>query len=150
MTGNIASRISAILNDNPEKVILRFLDKRGSCIQSLTANQLHKMACNLASALNKRGIYKHPLIIAMDTSPDFIISLLACFYAGIIIVPVPIPRPGAHINRLEGIIDDCRPGAILCSKESAPYLQNYLDSLEQRSNCLLIKVETFSSHEQGG
>lgn len=62
----------------------------------------------------------------METGPDFLAALLGCFYAGAVAVPAPEPRPGASLDRLQGIVSACRPAAIVASAKVASQLRDQL------------------------
>ena len=55
------------------------------------------------------------LPLVFEPGPDFVEALFGCFYAGIAAAPAPAPRPGASLDRLEGIFATLGARQILTS-----------------------------------
>lgn len=93
-----------------------------------------RLACSLPDPSS--GIDK-ALLVYQETLP-FIISFLACTYAGIVPIPVPYVRGGRQQDRLSAILRDAKAGVVLCTEATVPHL---LKSLPADESPLLLATD---------
>mgnify|MGYP001942013001 CR=1 FL=1 len=98
---------------------LRFHAHDGS-EQVVTFGMLASRARALAARLQQEYAPGSTALILYPSGVDYVITLLACFYAGIIGVPVNLSGP-ARVKRvlakLDAIAEDCQPTVILTGAE---------------------------------
>lgn len=123
---SIAQVIRARLADTPGTVRMRYLARGEEETATLTCAEIDEAGCRVASGLLAAGLAGKRILLVMETGPDFLAALLGCFYAGAVAVPAPEPRPGASLDRLQGIVFACRPAAIVASAKVASQLRDQL------------------------
>jgi acyl-CoA synthetase (AMP-forming)/AMP-acid ligase II len=80
---------------------------------TMTRGELKQASLNLSAELQKLCPQcGERVILAYTPGLDFIVSLLACFDAGLIAVPVALPKRGKS-EGYEAIVNDCKPSLIL-------------------------------------
>lgn len=106
--------------------------------------ELDLRAARLAGRLRRHGLHGTPVLLALPTGCSYVVSFLACLYAGA--VPVPgYPAAGSlHAARLAHIGRDCGAGAILVSGGGAG--GRAAQSLAAELDCLLM---TAAADEDG-
>ncbi|MEO8306928.1 MAG: fatty acyl-AMP ligase [Pseudomonadota bacterium] len=75
--------------------------------RSITWAQLDERAAGMAAALHRHGVGGKPVLLALPSSLAFVESLLGCWYAGAVAVPVSLPRHPRTQQRLERIASHC-------------------------------------------
>jgi acyl-CoA synthetase (AMP-forming)/AMP-acid ligase II len=70
---------------------------------------LGRRARAIGTALLRRGLTGHRVLVLLPPGADYVDTLLGCLYAGVVAVPLP-PGPSA---RLLDIADDVRPAAVI-------------------------------------
>ena len=106
----------------PDRTAFRFIAGDGTTT-SIDYGNLAKRATRLSAGLAEISRPNDRILLVFQQSLDFIIAFQACQMAGLIPVPVSPPRGREHNNRLEGIIADCQPRAILTHHDRAKALR---------------------------
>ncbi|MBP3325582.1 MAG: AMP-binding protein [Coprococcus sp.] len=76
---------------------------------------LYKVECT-AYLLSKQYKKGDRVMLVFPSGIDFVVAILACFYAGIIAVPCHKPNPNRTGDKVDAIIGNCHPVAILTSE----------------------------------
>lgn len=98
----------------PDKVAFRFLSKQGLEVDTPTYSVLARQVCEMGGGLLARGLLPgQPVVLACGKPAEFIRGFLAIVHAGGIAVPVPVN--GLRRGRLEHVLSDCNPFALLLS-----------------------------------
>jgi acyl-CoA synthetase (AMP-forming)/AMP-acid ligase II len=105
---------------------MRYLARGEEETAALTCAEIDEAGCRVASGLLAAGLAGKRILLVMETGPDFLAALIGCFYAGAVAVPAPEPRPGASLDRLQGIVSACRPAAVVASAKAAIQLRDQL------------------------
>lgn len=101
----------------PDQLAYRFLQDGRDNELTITFAQLD-IAVRAASATLQR--YCAPgdrVLILLKPGLDYVIGFLGCLYAGLIAVPAYPPGATKTLDRLDGILGDCRPAAALTTRE---------------------------------
>lgn len=77
----------------PDRMALRWLSQ-GKCAASFTYAELHAAARTVAAALQREDVAGRNVLVQAE-GLDFVLALIACFYAG----AIPVPAHQAAINR---------------------------------------------------
>jgi amino acid adenylation domain-containing protein len=94
----------------------------------ITYMELNRQSNKLANSLIERGVKRQDrVIIFLKRSTEHIISFMGIIKADAIYVPVD---PCAPANRTRTIVEDCRPAAIICNKETVYSLDETLFEVE--------------------
>jgi acyl-CoA synthetase (AMP-forming)/AMP-acid ligase II len=102
--------------ESPDRLAYSFLLDGERETAELTCGTLdaraRAIAATLQATLNPgdRGLLLFPPGI------DYIVSFFGCLYAGVIAVPAYPPKPNQSLNRVEAIIADALPSAILTTQ----------------------------------
>jgi acyl-CoA synthetase (AMP-forming)/AMP-acid ligase II/acyl carrier protein len=82
---------------------------------TLTYEQLYTAATKVAAGLaNFQG---KTALLLLPPGNDYVVALLACFYAGVIAVPAYPPLSRRMLPRVEGIMKDCEAAAVVTTAE---------------------------------
>jgi acyl-CoA synthetase (AMP-forming)/AMP-acid ligase II len=107
-----------------------FLPDRGGERPVLTFAELHARAQAVARHLAERGEPEERAALLFPPGLDFIVAFFACLYAGIIAVPMMIPRRDSRRDASRAILADCTPRFALTTRallyESRPDLRHRL------------------------
>ncbi|MBU1172219.1 MAG: thioester reductase domain-containing protein [Proteobacteria bacterium] len=85
----------------------------------VTYGKLHQQARNAAGYLQVRYDRGERVILALKPGENFITSFFGCLYAGIIPIPLYPPFTQAFINKIDHVIHDAGPIAIITSFDLA-------------------------------
>ena len=110
-----ARRIAGRVQTTPDKTIFRFLDRGETESAALTYAELDGRARRLAAILLDRRLSAERLLLVFEPGEAFAVALVACLYSGAIAIPAPAPRPGASLERLEGMAAGSRARIMLTS-----------------------------------
>lgn len=104
---------------------------------SLTYHELNERCEALANYLTQQGAKpQDELIIYMNKSIDFVVSVLACIQYGFIYCPLDIALPNA---RLKQMIEHIKPKFILTQSK-------HIINLQEISSLNIVKVDCIESH----
>lgn len=98
-----------------DRICYRFLDRGETESATLTFAKLDERARALAAGLLGAAAPGDRVLLVFEPGPDFFEALIACVYAGLVAIPAPAPRPGASLERLEGMIRSSGARLILTS-----------------------------------
>jgi acyl-CoA synthetase (AMP-forming)/AMP-acid ligase II len=84
----------------------------------LTFSRLEQRARAVAASLLDLCTGGERVVLLFPAGLDFIAAFLGCLYAGVIAVPVAMPRRQQGIDKLVDIVADCGATAILTDKAS--------------------------------
>ena len=91
------------------------LSDRGAREAGLTFAQLHSRAGALARELLRRGVPGDRALLIFPQGLDFIVALFGCLMAGVIAVPMMVPRRQSSRDSSASITANCAPRFILTS-----------------------------------
>lgn len=109
--------LSQHATNHPSKAAVVFAPESGTD-RSITYGELDRSARAAARGLSRQCSPGARVLLLHPTGVEFVQSLLACMYAGV--VPVPVPLPGGYPHqreRLAGIVADA--GATLALTDAA-------------------------------
>jgi phthiocerol/phenolphthiocerol synthesis type-I polyketide synthase C len=129
------------------EVAFRFLVDGESEEVRVTYGVLNGQALAIAAALHREGFAGKRVIMLYPPGLSFVSALFGCFYSGAIAVPSDMPRSRRPITRLEGIVSDCEPAAILTTSESLTQLQARFEGHPVLGGLPLIATDTISGDE---
>ena len=98
---------------NPDKVAYRFLRNGEIDTENVTFSELNDTVRSLAAHLQDNQLYGERVLLLYNSGLTYLISILACFYAGAIAVPAYPPRNARNLSRLQSIIKDAGAKAVM-------------------------------------
>lgn len=93
------------------------LDEESRAPIDLTFSQLDRAARALAAIISRSCAPGDRALLLFPSGLEFIVGFLGCLYAGVIGVAVYPPRKSQNQLRLNGIIEDCHPQAVISTSE---------------------------------
>lgn len=133
----------------PTRILYHFPSSNGTPERSLNYAQLDCRAQALAQALHRYGCIGDRAILLYPTGPEFINAFFACLYAGIVAVPVPVPRRAAGFRNLERVAQDCDAALVLTTESVCRRLESLQGSEGLRRRIRWIFTDTLPP-EPGG
>ncbi|WNJ19784.1 fatty acyl-AMP ligase [Pontibacter sp. G13] len=85
---------------NPDGLAYQKIDFPELEGRSITYRQLESDTAHLAGRLGHHSEFQQPVVLLYRAGIDFVTALLACFWAGRIAVPLPLPYRLSQVNRL--------------------------------------------------
>jgi natural product biosynthesis luciferase-like monooxygenase protein len=102
--------------ERPEREACRFT--AGGDGPVATYAQLDQGARAVAASLQRLGLAGKRVLLLYPPALDYLTAFLGCLYAGAVAVPAYPPQPGRPADRLDAIIDDAQPAAVLTTAAS--------------------------------
>ena len=99
--------------EQPEKVLFRWLENGAQESGRRTYGELHRRACRLAGELRARVGKGEAAVLLFPPGLEFIEAFFGCLYAGVMAVPALPPRPRKEPVALRAIVQDVAPGMVL-------------------------------------
>jgi acyl-CoA synthetase (AMP-forming)/AMP-acid ligase II len=93
------------------------LSDRGGEEGTITFAELDRRAATLAARIANRAPPGARALLLFPMGIDFLIAFVACLYAGIIAVPVMVPRRQSTRDASRSILADCEPRLALTTSE---------------------------------
>jgi acyl-CoA synthetase (AMP-forming)/AMP-acid ligase II len=103
--------------ERPDKEAVVFVPERGESDVNLTFAELQRRAQAFAARIARHAMKGDRAILLLPTGLDFIIAFFGCLAAGVIAVPLMVPRRTAARDSSEAIIADCKPSVAITTSE---------------------------------
>ena len=136
--GSLSPVISALIehaDSTPDKLACTFLTDGEEEQAEYTYGSLLKHVRELASGLAATTAAGDRAILLFSPGLSFLVTCLACFYAGIVVVPLYPPRNSRHWDRLQHIFSDADAALILTTEDQ---LERFREWSVSSSNSDLI------------
>ena len=91
-----------------EKVAYTFLAEGEQEESNITYRELDRRARSLGANLQQSGTREQRAVLLYPPGIDFIVGFFGCLYAGVVPVPVYLPRPNRSLSRLQAILSDAQ------------------------------------------
>lgn len=126
-----------------------FLDDAGNEAERLSYLDLDRAARQVAAALQGHGLAGERALLVYPPGRDYLASLWGCFYAGTVAVPAipPFPHREESVARLQTLLRDAQPRAVLTTSALAPLVREPLASDGDREPAFIATDETGSAAE---
>ena len=92
----------------------------------LTWAQLYRRTLNLAQQVGQHGAVGDRALILAPQGLAYIVAFLGAMQAGFIAVPLSVPQPGAHDERVSAVLEDTSPSVILTTSAVAGTVAEYV------------------------
>jgi acyl-CoA synthetase (AMP-forming)/AMP-acid ligase II len=86
---------------------------------TLSYGSLYAQASNLAADLQLELSPGDRALLIFPTCLEFVVSFFACLMAGVVAVPLMVPRRNSNQDASATIISDCQPRLVLCLPRDA-------------------------------
>ena len=104
----------------PDRRVFTFLADGEEEAGSLDLGEIAERARALGAWLTHVGLAGQRILLLFPAGLDFVTAYLGCAYAGAIAIPAPPPNPARlarTMPRLQGIVADAEPAAVLTDRE---------------------------------
>lgn len=122
MHHNILTDLNRTALEKPDK--LAFSDG----VTGLTFRELHRASCGVGTFLHRRGIYRRPVVIFMEKSPQEVAAFFGTVAGGCFYVPIDAEMPG---GRIQMILDNVKSPLMICDAHTLETAKSFrLDGTE--------------------
>lgn len=134
---------------SPNKIAFGFLESGEDVTHQITFKELYAATLNVAFELRQKGLSTGDrALLIFPSGLEFIAAFLGCLLAGVIAVPAFAPRANRNLARLQTIVEDCKPKAILTVKKFKDLLANESKKLPEFSQLIWFETQlSFESKE---
>ncbi|GHH43606.1 type I polyketide synthase [Lentzea cavernae] len=109
----------------------------------LSYAELDARVRRLAARMQIVGLAGQRVIILLPTSVEYVVSILACLYAGAVPVPLNPPTKSTHRERVDHVVEDCRPALAIVTSIAGP-----MAHLPEEYGCDLWPVDDLFKHTE--
>ncbi len=95
--------------------------------ESLTWSQLFRRTLNVAHEVGRHGSPGDRALIVAPQGLDFVVAFLGAMQAGFIAVPLAVPVPGSHDERIGAVVTDTSPSVVLTTSGVFDIAAQYVD-----------------------
>ena len=95
--------------------------------ETLTWAQLYRRTLNMAEEVSRNGAPGDRALIVAPQGLEFIVAFLGAMQAGFIAVPLAVPVPGSHDERLSAVVTDTSPTVVLTTTGVFDIAAQYVD-----------------------
>jgi len=118
--------------ESPTSSAFIFVPERGGEHLHLTFGELRRRSRAVAAGLARRVVKGERAVLVFPPGLDFIIAFFGCLAAGVIAVPLMVPRRTVTRDSSAAIIVDCSPKIVLTTNE---LLEGRPDVIERFGGC---------------
>ena len=111
--GRLSELLGFLAERDPGWPALVFLGDGESETARLTRSGLHRQAMRVAEGLRRHRLVGERVVLALQSSPDCVVALLGCLYAGAVAVPAHPPRQQRQARLLAAVVRDSGARALL-------------------------------------
>ena len=120
--------------EQPDDAAYIFLPDRGAERLSLSFAELYARAQAVAVSLAERGQKGDRAVLLFSPGLDFIVAFFACLLAGVIAVPLMVPRRASSRDASAAILSDCSPRFAMTRRDlltaARPELKDRFDTAQ--------------------
>jgi acyl-CoA synthetase (AMP-forming)/AMP-acid ligase II len=103
--------------EKPQEKAFVFVPERGDAHAHLTFAELRQRARAVAAILARRGLRGERAVLLFPPGLDFIVAFFGCLAAGVIAVPLMVPRRTSSRDSSAAVIADCSPRIAMTTSE---------------------------------
>lgn len=113
----------------PDDLAFRYADYEqdwAGVTESLTWAQLYRRTLNVAHEVTRHASSGERAVILAPQGLPYIVAFLGAIQAGLIAVPLMVPQPGTHDERVSAVLADTGPAVVLTTSTAAAAVDEYL------------------------
>ncbi len=118
--------------------------------ESLTWAQLSRRTLNVARELDLHGSVGDRAVILAPQSLDYIAAFLGSMQAGLIAVPLPLPRRGSSDERVSAVLADTSPAVVLTTSAVAEDVAEYVHQARLDAVPKIVEIDSMNLDVDGG
>ncbi len=127
---SILSVLRERASTTPDDVAFTFTDYDrdwDGVAESLTWSQLYRRTLNVAREISQQGVPGDRALIIAPQGLAYIVAFLGAMQAGFIAVPLSVPVPGSHDERVSAVVTDTSPTVVLTTSAVFEVAAQYVD-----------------------
>ena len=131
-------------DEQPDDTAYTFVDYEADpagVSESLTWSELRDRVNVVAEQLGKLGAPGERAAILAPQGLEYVIGFFGAIQAGFIAVPLSVPQPGQHDERVASALGDCSPAAVLTTSAVADEVRKYAQALSAGRPPKVIEVD---------
>ncbi len=143
--GKVTTLVSLLrkrVQEMGDRTAYQFLKEGEQGTDTITFDNLEYEARTIAARLQRTGDPGDRVLLAFPPGLDFIAALFGTFYAGMIAVPVNVPRPNKSLSRLQSIVKDSNASRILAISSVLERLDRQMEIQSQAGLLEYIATDT--------
>ena len=109
--------------------------------ETLTWSEVHERVQVVAEQLLKVGSPGDRVVILAPQGMEYILAFFGAIQAGFIAVPLSMPAPGQHDERVSVVLNDCTPVAVLTTSMVVDDLRTYVHAQSGQRPPRMIEVD---------
>jgi fatty acid CoA ligase FadD21 len=109
--------------------------------ETLSWSQMYRRALNVAKELKQHGSAGDRAVILAPQGLAYIAGFLGAMQAGFIAVPLPVPHPGAHDERVSAVLTDTTPSVVLTTTAAAGLVAEYVRESGADATATVVEVD---------
>jgi fatty acid CoA ligase FadD21 len=128
----------------PDDVVFSFTDydqEWAGVRETVTWAQLYQRTLNLAHEIRRHGEVGDRAVILAPQGLPYIVSFLGAMQAGFIAVPLSVPSPGAHDERVSAVLEDTSPAVVLTVSAIAQTVDDYVRNAGADAAPTILEVD---------
>ncbi len=127
--------------DSPAYTFVDYLDDPAGRPRACTWSQLHARAVGLAGRLAAVAAPSERVAVLAPPGIDYVVALLASWYARLIAVPLFPPDLPGHADRLTATYDDCAPRCVVTVPQAAASVRSFVAGRPQPAAVIVLADE---------
>ncbi|KAA0111253.1 AMP-binding protein [Mycolicibacterium sp. P1-5] len=130
LNASILSVLRERADATPDDVAFTFTDYDrdwNGVAETLTWAQLHRRTLNVAQEISQHGARGDRALIIAPQGLAYIVAFLGAMQAGFIAVPLSVPVPGSHDERVSAVVTDTSPAVVLTTSAVFEVAAQYVD-----------------------
>jgi acyl-CoA synthetase (AMP-forming)/AMP-acid ligase II len=119
-TGKMNTLVDFLINRNEffnNTTVYTFIADKGNSVEPVTYGNLHERAAVIGGYLQERYKKGDRILLSLKPGMEFIESFMGCIYGGMIPVPMYPPFSRSFIGKIEHVIKDASPLAMIISED---------------------------------
>lgn len=140
----IAQMIDRRADEQPDDTAYTYYDYESDpagVAESLTWSELRERADVVAAALAKLGAPGERAVVLAPQGLDYIVGFLGAIRAGFIAVPLSVPQPGQHDERVAGALGDSTAVAVLTTSAVVDDVRKYTQAQSTQRPPKVIEID---------
>ncbi|HWQ04787.1 MAG TPA: amino acid adenylation domain-containing protein [Longilinea sp.] len=133
--------------EKPDKPFCIFLAEDEKTEITLSYSQVDQSARKVAAWLQQKINPGDRILLIYPTSPDYLITILGCLYAGAVVVPVYTPRDAAGIQNLARVAVDADASLILSKSVDADRIHKLAALPDQLASIRWLTTDDLSDED---
>ncbi len=147
-TASMAELLALRADQAPDAPAFTWLPERAGNPVTLTFAQIRQRAHAVAAELMRHAAWGDRALLLFPPGLDCVVAFLACFAAGIVAVPMMVPRRVTDRDSSTAILTDCEPSVILTNTGLLESRPDLADRFQAENIAWLTVDATRDSHSE--